>query len=96
MKRSTENRIRSFQNSQGVGEGLNSFLASLYLQCHQPDHYFLFLITCTRAKLAKFFWEMGDEPITSALSATFLCNRMYLYVPKYLHSIRQDFLSMRK
>ena len=30
----------------------------------------MFLINIFRQKLAKFCWEMGDEPVTSALAAT--------------------------
>ncbi|XP_076461799.1 transient receptor potential cation channel subfamily M member 8-like [Babylonia areolata] len=56
----------------------------------------IWAVLLNRQELAKFFWEMGDEPITSALSASLLCVKMHRHVPKYLHSVRQDFLQMRK
>ncbi|KAL8615582.1 hypothetical protein ACOMHN_016159 [Nucella lapillus] len=56
----------------------------------------IWAVLMNRPELAKFFWEMGEEPITSALSASLLCIKMHRFIPKYLHSVRQDFLHMKK
>ncbi|XP_005094347.1 transient receptor potential cation channel subfamily M member 3 [Aplysia californica] len=55
----------------------------------------IWAIIMNRSQMAQLFWEFGDEPITSALVATRLCQQMECHVPKYLYIIRLSFHDMK-
>uniref|UniRef100_A0A2C9KDE9 TRPM SLOG domain-containing protein n=1 Tax=Biomphalaria glabrata TaxID=6526 RepID=A0A2C9KDE9_BIOGL len=48
-----------------------------------------------RCELALLFWELGSEPITSALICTAICEKMEFKVPKYLTVVRNSFHEMK-
>ncbi|ESO90836.1 hypothetical protein LOTGIDRAFT_122744 [Lottia gigantea] len=51
----------------------------------------LFSLLFSRFQMAIFFWEMGQEPITSAIVATRLCGVMFQKLPKYDNELRKNF-----
>ncbi|GFO25838.1 transient receptor potential cation channel subfamily m member 3-like [Plakobranchus ocellatus] len=55
----------------------------------------IWAVLMNRYQLAHLFWEMGEEPITSALVCTALCKEMENKVPKYLSVIRSNFHDMK-
>ncbi|GFS07559.1 transient receptor potential cation channel subfamily M member 3-like [Elysia marginata] len=55
----------------------------------------IWAVLMNRFQLAHLFWELGEEPITSALVCTALCMQMETKVPKYLSVIRGDFHNMK-
>ncbi|CAL1527369.1 unnamed protein product [Lymnaea stagnalis] len=55
----------------------------------------IWAILMDRFNLAQLFWELGSEPITSALICTVLCHRMEIKVPKYLTIVRNSFHAMK-
>ncbi|XP_071090476.1 transient receptor potential cation channel subfamily M member-like 2 [Haliotis cracherodii] len=55
----------------------------------------IWAILMNRVDLALFFWEMGEEPISSAIAITRICQGMFKKIPKYQTKIRQDFVEMK-
>ncbi|XP_041370086.1 transient receptor potential cation channel subfamily M member 1-like isoform X2 [Gigantopelta aegis] len=56
----------------------------------------IWAILMNRVNLAKFFWEMGEECVTSALAVTRLCAGLAKQLPKYQTSLREEFLQTKK
>ena len=69
-----------------------------YHWCYECRLYLLFVVfvilksCCTyyRQSLAKLFWEMGDEPITSAIAATRIQEFMINTVPSNESILREE------
>ncbi|XP_046549419.1 LOW QUALITY PROTEIN: transient receptor potential cation channel subfamily M member 3-like [Haliotis rubra] len=55
----------------------------------------IWAILMNRVDLAMFFWEMGEEPISSAIAITRICQGMFKKIPKYQTKVREDFLKMK-
>ncbi|XP_059174640.1 transient receptor potential cation channel subfamily M member-like 2 [Physella acuta] len=55
----------------------------------------IWAVLLNRYELAHLFWELGEEPIASALICTVLCARMDVKVPKYLTALKNDFHKMK-
>ncbi|XP_067657196.1 transient receptor potential cation channel subfamily M member-like 2 isoform X2 [Haliotis asinina] len=55
----------------------------------------IWAILMNRVDLALFFWEMGEEPISSAIAITRICQGMFKKIPKYQTKIREDFSKMK-
>ncbi|XP_052227848.1 transient receptor potential cation channel subfamily M member-like 2 isoform X2 [Dreissena polymorpha] len=47
-------------------------------------------------EMAKLFWELGDEPITSALVATRIFQNMAKYLPKHESHLQEGFEELKK
>ncbi|KAK6185074.1 hypothetical protein SNE40_007394 [Patella caerulea] len=52
-------------------------------------------VLMNRSQMSIFFWEMGQEPITSAIAATRLCDGMIVKLPKYQNDLREDFAAAK-
>ncbi|KAH9518536.1 hypothetical protein Btru_017091 [Bulinus truncatus] len=55
----------------------------------------IWALLMNRRELAQLFWELGTEPITSALICTAICEKMEFKVPKYLTIVRNSFHDMK-